>query len=106
MKPGDYTSLVNLIIRSQMNTQSSTNQVGIYYQGLPFTVYEVYPEKNGIVWGRVSSNTGEGTSRYVGLRVANQVKAHLEKAFMIDVQDPLVGAIESLTTAIYILAKK
>jgi hypothetical protein len=64
-----------------MNTQSTTNQVGVYGKGVPFTVYQVYPEKDGIVWGRVSSNTGEGTSRYVGLRVVNQIKAHLEKAF-------------------------
>lgn len=99
--PGDYTSLVDLFIRSQMDTQSVTNRVGTYARGLPFAVYEVYPEKNGIVWGRVSSNTGSGTSRYVGLRVANQLKAHLEKAFDIGLaNDPLVNAIRDLTAAI------
>jgi hypothetical protein len=81
MVPGDYTALLDLKIRSQMDTQSMTNQVGVYTRGVPFTVYEVYPEKSGIVWGRVSSNTGSGTSRYVGLRVTNQAKAKLEKAF-------------------------
>lgn len=81
MVPGDYTALIDLRIRSQMDTKSVTNQVGVYSRGVPFTVYEVYSEKDGIVWGRVSSNTGAGTSRFVGLRVVNQVKARLEKAF-------------------------
>ena len=80
--PGDYTALVNLNIRLQMDTQSITNHVGVDGRGVPFTVYEVYQEKDGIVWGRVSSNTGSGQSRYVGLRVANQAKAKLEKAFV------------------------
>lgn len=79
--PGDYTTLVDLKIRSQMDTESTTNQVGVYMRGLPFVVFQVYPEKNGIVWGRISSNTGAGTSRYVGLRVANNLKAKLEKPF-------------------------
>lgn len=81
MKPGAYTALVDLKIRTQMDTQSIVNQVGTYMRGVPFTVYEVYPEKNSIVWGRVSSNTGSGQARFVGLRVANQDKAHLEEAF-------------------------
>jgi hypothetical protein len=105
MVPGDYTALVNLNIRTQMDTQSVTNRVGVYSRGLPFTVYEVYPEKNGIVWGRVSSNTGSGTSRYVGLRVTNQVKAKLEKAFETMISEAaLVNAIVALTSAVRELA--
>ena len=83
MVPGDYTALLDLKIRLQMDTQSATNQVGVYTRGVNFTVYEVYPEKNGILWGRVSSNTGTGSSRFVGLRVANQAKAKLEKGLSI-----------------------
>ena len=101
MVPGDYTALLDLNIRVQMDTQSTTNKVGAYTRGVPFTVYEVYPEKNGILWGRVSSNTGTGTSRFVGLRVANQAKAKLEKAFESESGDSsLVSAIKELTTAI------
>jgi hypothetical protein len=80
MVPGDYTATGNLYIRSQMKTSPSTNIIGMYTNGVPFRVYEVYPEKDGILWGRVSSNTGEGQARYVGLRVNNNVKAHFEKA--------------------------
>lgn len=99
--PGDYTALVDLIIRSQMDTKSATNRVGVYSRGLPFTVYEVYPEKDGIVWGRVSSNTGSGTSRFVGLRVTNNFKAQLEKAFQVEAGDSaLVNSINALTSAI------
>ena len=101
MVPGDYTALLDLKIRLQMDTQSATNQVGVYTRGVNFTVYEVYPEKNGILWGRVSSNTGTGSSRFVGLRVANQAKAKLEKAFESESGDSsLVSAIKELTAAI------
>jgi hypothetical protein len=103
MVPGDYTALIDLNIRSQMDTQVATNRVGVYTRGVPFTVYEVYPEKNGIVWGRVSSNTGSGTSRFVGLRVTNQVKAKLEKAFEQPQGDSLVDAIKELTQALKVL---
>jgi len=104
MVPGDYTALLDLKIRLQMDTQSMTNQVGVYMRGVPFTVYEVYPERNGIVWGRVSSNTGNGTSRYVGLRVTNQVKAKLEKAFEPEgSDDALMVTMKSLTVAITLL---
>ncbi len=105
--PGDYTSLVDLKIRSQMDTSSLTNQVGTYMRGLPFVVFQVYPEKNGIVWGRISSNTGAGTSRYVGLRVTNNMKAKLEKAFEPEQSggDGLVAAIDRLTAAVEKLAR-
>jgi len=106
--PGDYTTLVDLKIRSQMDTESVTNQVGTYMRGLPFAVFQVYPEKNGIIWGRISSNTGAGTSRYVGLRVANNMKAKLEKAFETtpnsDPQVALTEAIKELGATIRNLA--
>ena len=101
--PGDYTALLDLNIRSQMDTQSAANRVGVYSRGVPFTVYEVYPEVNGIVWGRVSSNTGYGTSRYVGLRVTNQLKAVLEKPFEKSNTNGTATAIKELTGAITIL---
>lgn len=105
MVPGDYTALVDLNIRSQMDTESVTNRVGAYTRGVPFTVYEVYPEVNGIIWGRVSSNTGHGTARYVGLRVASNLKAKLEKAFEPKpVGDALVNAITLLANAVTMLA--
>lgn len=100
--PGDYTTLVDLKIRSQMDTEVASNQVGVYTRGLPFVVFQVYPEKNGIVWGRISSNTGYGTSRYVGLRVNNNLKAKLEKPFeepSISSND-IVSAIRELTAVL------
>jgi len=113
MVPGDYTALGVVNIRLQMKTMPATNIVGGYSNGLPFTVYQVYPEVNGIVWGRVSSNTGDGKARYVALRVNNNVKARLEKAFELPGGDPLVmamnalaGEMEKLTAAILEAAKK
>jgi hypothetical protein len=101
MVPGDYTALVDLKIRAQMETQSTTNQVGVYGRGVPFTVYQVYPEDKGIVWGRVSSNTGNGTSRYVGLRVINNVKAKLEKAFEVEAGgNEIIKALKGIENAI------
>lgn len=104
--PGEYTALLDLKIRTQMDTQSTTNIVGTYMRGVPFTVFEVYPEdRNGIVWGRVSSNTGNGRQRFVGLRVTNQLKAHLEKAFESKpIVDPLINAVTLLTNAVTMLA--
>lgn len=104
MVPGDYTATEPLNIRSQMNTKNVNNIVGGYTNGVPFTVYQVYPEKDGIVWGRVSSNTGDGFSRYVGLRVNNRVKARLEKAFEPGGDnDPLWSVLRTLTDAITLL---
>ncbi|RPI93047.1 MAG: hypothetical protein EHM40_11060 [Chloroflexi bacterium] len=104
MIPGDYTSTGNLYIRSQMKTSPSSNIVGMYTNGVPFRVYQVYPEANGIVWGRVSSNTGEGVAKYSGLRVNNNVKAKLEKAFEAESGDSaLVNAITLLTNAVTLL---
>jgi hypothetical protein len=107
MVPGDYTATETINIRSQMKTSPLGNIVGGYTNGVPFTVYQVYPEKDGIVWARVSSNTGDGSSRYVGLRVNNHVKARLEKAFEPGSSDgSLADAIRELTDAIRELARK
>lgn len=107
MVPGEYTALGVVNIRSQMKTTPTTNLVGGYSNGLPFTVYQVYAEVDGIVWGRVSSNTGEGKARYAALRVNNNVKVKLEKAFDVEVtpgNGALAIAIISLTAAVRELA--
>lgn len=104
---GDYTALVDLNIRATMKTMGNI-PVGVYHKGVPLTVYQVYPEENGIVWGRVSSNTGSGMGRYVGLRVNNHVKAHLEKAFKPDrdPQESLAAAINNLAAQVARLADR
>lgn len=102
--PGEYTALGVVNIRSQMKTTPATNQVGGYTNGLPFTVYQVYDEVDGIVWGRVSSNTGSGKARYVALRVNNNVKAKLEKAFDAEGSNALIKAINANTDAMTLLA--
>jgi hypothetical protein len=76
-RPGDYTALGNMNIRAAMTTLVDANLKGRYFNGEPFKVYEVYQEKDGIVWGRVSSNTGGGQLRFVGLRVNNHPKAQM-----------------------------
>lgn len=104
MVPGDYTALGVINIRLQMKTMPASNQVGGYMNGTSFRVYQVYSEANGIVWGRVSSNIGEGQARYVALRVNNNVKAKLEKAFEEETRnDPMVEALEGLDKAITLL---
>lgn len=85
--PGAYTALQKLNIRAAMS--STAGIVGGYSNGEPFTVFEVYPEKDGIVWGRVSSNTGGGSARFAALRVNNHPKANLEKAFEEQPQTPM-----------------
>jgi len=100
--PGAYTALIdNLQIRPKMDAVGLS--LGAFKNGEPFTVFEVYPEVNGIVWGRISSNTGGGSSRYVGLRVNNHPKAKLEKAFT-GTYDDLASAIRELAEAIRRLA--
>ncbi len=98
--PGAYTVLNEQInIRTQMNTLVTSNVVGAFKNGEPFTVFEVYPEDKGIVWGRVSSNTGGGQARFVALRVNNHPKVRLERAFAGTTSD-LVTAVNGLTNAV------
>jgi len=107
MVPGDYTAIGVVNIRKQMKTSPATNQIGGYTNGVPFRVYQVYAEMDGILWGRVSSNTGEGQARYVALRVNNNVKAKLERAFEDEsTGKDLVNAITLLATAVRDLARK
>lgn len=116
MVPGDYTALGPINIRLQMKTMPATNQVGGYMNGTSFRVYEVYSEIDGIVWGRVSSNTGEGRARFAALRVNNNVKVKLEKAFEDETRNPgnvidrgrdpmvlMAEALEGLDSAITLL---
>lgn len=88
-KPGNYTALDNINIRSAMNTMVIGNIVGGYRNGELFTVYEVFPEVGGIVWGKVSSNAGGGTARYVALRVNNHPKVQMVK---VADQEPIPSA--------------
>lgn len=112
MVPGDYVALGAMNIRSQMKTNPATNVVGGYSDGNQFHVYEVYAEENGIVWGRVNSNTGTGYGRFVALRVNNVPKAKLEKAEQTaDVTTlyavvRMADAIENLAEAIWALSRK
>jgi hypothetical protein len=103
MVPGDYTALCVVNIRTQMKTTPVQNVVGAYTNGVPFRVYQVYDEKDGILWARVSSNTGDGRARYAALRVANNVKAKLEKAFSEpeeNDENDIVRAINANTAAL------
>jgi len=81
--PGEYTvtNVDGLNIRAAMNTYQNANIVGKFSNGENFKVYQVYPEVDGIVWGRVSSSTETGVARYVGLRVNNHPKVKLERVF-------------------------
>lgn len=97
--PGAFTVIVDLLqIRPSMNTINAP--VGVFRNGEPFTVFEVYPERDGIIWGRISSNTGGGVSRYVGLRVNNHPKARLELRFENQARVDLGEAIAVLTSSI------
>jgi len=81
--PGEYTvtNVDGLIIRKSMSTTVPTNRYGKYSNGENFKVYQVYPEKGGILWGRVSSSTEEGSALYCGLRVNNHPLVKFEKPF-------------------------
>ncbi len=96
---GAYTVIENsLLIRPSMNTINAP--VGQFKNGEPFMVLEVHPEKEGIVWGRVSSNTGGGSARYVGMRVNNHPKVRLELRFEDPNRNELGDAVASLVSAI------
>lgn len=96
---GAYMALLdNLQIRPKMDT--TVPSVGLFKNGETFAVFQVYPEVNGIVWGRISSNTNGLPSRFVGLRVNNHPKAQLVKRFADEDQKELVDAIRDLAFAI------
>ncbi len=81
LKPGEYTALGYMNIRASMDTTINVNVDGAYTASSTFMVYEIFPEKKGIVWGRVSSNAFGSEVRYVALKVNNHFKAKLKRAF-------------------------
>lgn len=95
--PGVYAADLNdLNIRTKRETISPT--VGSFKKDEMFPVFEVFPEEQGIVWGRISSNVNGAPSRFVGLRVNNHIKAHLVQPFAgASGNDDLVRAIKDLT---------
>lgn len=96
---GAYVALLdNLQIRPKMDT--TVPSVGLFKNGETFAVFQVFPEVNGIVWGRISSNTNGLPSRFVGLRVNNHPKAQLLKRFADEDQRDLVSALRELTADI------
>ena len=107
--PGDYTVLEDINIRASMNTKINVNLKGGYKASDTIKVYEVFAEKDGILWGRVSTNTGEGVARYIGMRVNNHPKVKLTRAFPPSgssnpADGALMAAIIGLTTDGRILA--
>jgi hypothetical protein len=103
MVEGEYEVLPDIdYVFIRPTTSTTVKDVGAYYKNERFTVYEVKPEVNGIVWGRVCSNA-TGKLRFVGLRVNNHPKAVLVKPFAppaIFNDDALVNAIDGLTVAV------
>lgn len=109
MKPGDYIALGDLLIRAAMDTTNSQNIVGKFHSGNQFKVFEILPEKNGILWGRISETTGQGQARFVGLRVNNNPKAQMQKAFDSESSfsnNALVTALNRLSAALEKLAAR
>jgi hypothetical protein len=110
MKPGDYIALGDLLIRAAMDTTNSQNIVGKFFNGNQFKVFEIMPEKLGILWARISETTGQGQARFVALRVNGNVKAQMQKAFESDAaqfsNNLLVSAINRLSAALEKLAAR
>ena len=104
--PGDYScSVSTLIIRSQRDT--TAKQLGTYFKDQHFVVFQVYPEENGIVWGRVSSATSSGYGRYIGMRVNNNIKVSLERAWEDQTpQDDAVSTLARIAVAVEKIANK
>lgn len=99
---GAYQADINdLKIRTKRETTALS--FGAFKKDDMFLVFEVYPEdKDGIVWGRISSNTDGAMSKFVGLRVLKNYKAHLVKKF--ESENDLAQAINKLTDAVRALA--
>ncbi len=97
---GAYMALLdNFQIRPKMDT--TVPSVGQFKNGETFTVFQVFPEVNGIVWGRISSNTNGLPSRFVGLRVNNHPKAQLVERFADEDQNNLIAALRDLAAEIH-----
>jgi hypothetical protein len=109
MKAGDYIALGDLLIRGAMDTTNSQNILGKFFSGNQFKVFEIMPEKLGILWARISETTGQGQARFVALRVANNPKAQMQKAFESEPtfsNSLLVNAINRLSAALEKLAAR
>lgn len=103
MVEGVYAADLNdLQIRTKRETIAPS--VGSFKKDEMFPVFEVFPEENGILWGRISSNLNGAPSRFVGLRVGKNIKAHLVKKFASPSNDSnLATSIDRLTEAIWAL---
>lgn len=108
MKPGNYIVLGDLLIRASMDTTNSANIVGKFFSGNQIKVFEIMPEKNGILWGRVSETTGQAQARFIGMRVNNNPKVQMQKTdeASSSVYAELVPAINRLAAAIENLASQ
>ena len=102
--PGVYAADLNdLNIRTKRETTYPS--VGSYKKDDMFPIFEVFPEEQGIVWGRTSSNVNGQPSRFIGLRVNNHIKAHLVMPFAGTSGDAdLIRAIKDLTFEIHNLS--
>lgn len=108
--PGVYAAdLDGLQIRTKRDTTLFPT-AGSFKKDDMFPVFEVFPEEKGILWGRISSNVDGQTSRFVGLRVNNHIKAHLVQPFsppatnnneLIIVIKDLVISIRQMTEAFW-----
>lgn len=97
LKPGEYTALGYINIRASMDTTINVNIDGAYTASSTFLVYEIFPEKKGIVWGRVSSNAIGSEARYVALKVNSHFKAKLKRSFAETDQLPIaLGWVNAL----------
>jgi hypothetical protein len=72
-KPGLYQIATDLTFLEIRASRSSTvPSVGKYFKNDTFSIYNVYPESGGIIWGATSSNPAE--TKAVGMRVENRDK--------------------------------
>lgn len=103
---GVYTADINdLQIRTKR--EATAPSLGAFKKDDMFPVFEVYPEDlQGIVWARISSNTNGAPSKFIGLRVFKNIKAHLVKKFANenDSANDLVKAINANTDALLLNA--
>lgn len=95
-----------LQIRTERSTANPGSRIGAFKGNDVFGVYDVYPEANGIVWARVSSNMS-GVIHYCALRVNNHKKVILISAAASESTTPpppadvliaLAGDVASLKT--------
>lgn len=69
-----------LLVRSQMETRSSSNIIRRMSNGEGFTVYQTYVVRGNQLWGRLSDNPGGVEQEYACLQIANKVFAVAEES--------------------------